>query len=127
MTWAAAPKPALTNTTVRGEAVTSESAGYVQKKRKGSRWEEHTRRRRKQSRILIINTKTNSQDGQNVEYNDPEKSGFDRSWDALVGLSGFSSCNGNELDTPIGEKSKRESLCKGRKATYECLGVLEIG
>ena len=97
------------------------------KKRKGSRWEEHTRRRRKQSRILIINTKTNSQDGQNVEYNDPEKSGFDRSWDALVGLSGFSSCNGNELDTSIGEKSKRESLCKGRKATYECLGVLEIG
>lgn len=49
-----------------------------------SQHKEHVRRRCKQSRILIIDTKTGGQDDQNIEYNNSEKSGFDSSRNGLV-------------------------------------------
>ena len=75
---------------------------------------------------VVSNTKTNCQNGQNVEYNDPENSRFDRSRSGLVGSRRFSSCS-DELDTSIREKGESVSQCKGKKATYECLGVVEVG
>ena len=38
-----------------------------------SQHKEHVRRRCKQSQILIFDTKTGGQDGQNIEYNNSEK------------------------------------------------------
>ena len=60
--------------------------------------EKHTRGSREQSRILRVDTKTDSQYGQNIERDYPEKSRFDHSRDALVWMSGFSSCDGDELN-----------------------------
>ena len=69
---------------------------------------------------VVSNTKTNGQNGQNVEYNDPENSRFDRSRSGLVGSRRFSSCS-DELDTSIREKGESVGL-QGQKSHLRMLG-----
>lgn len=75
----------------------------------------------------MVNAQPNCQNCQDIEKDDPEECSLDRARDGFVRCGGFTSSNGNQLDTAEGVEGVDKCLSESREASDEGLVVVEVG
>jgi hypothetical protein len=117
-------------TTVMGEAATSESVEHFKHKHGLQHINADpklTESRVKKGLVLIVDTKADREDSEDVEQYYANESRLDRTRNRTVRFSRFSRCYCDQLDSTERVESIDECLRKCRETPDECLTILKVG